>query len=567
MRSIRLLLTFIFATIVVASITSLVDGGSYHIVPGTGFFVDELSSHGDTYLFHGINNVHKGPGLRTLTANDISFIKSMGFNVVRFGILWTNIQPYGNSVEFNHSYLLNVKSQVDTLWQNGIRVFLDMHQDCFSSRFECGPDYDTVPMWAASPPFEEQYYPGGNKSFPLPMQKPNFVQPDEPNFDPQYLPWGQPSDSVSGQGCSFAAWAMCYTTFALGAAAQRFYDNVNSSADLFANAWAQVARVFEGHPAVIGYEIINEPWLGQVPLSLDELDPLTNPNYWDLWFAGVADSKNLAPFYDRVAAKIRSVDVDTPIFFEPASGGAFFEGQIAFEHGPGGQSFNARGKNVFSWHAYCPIIQADGIHFNISNAILNFVRKEVCEIFQHMDMQNRAAEVAKRGFGGFLSEFGSIPSTKIAAEYMDSMMQELDKIQHSFTFWELYSLKNAPQFIRDSLRRSYPMKVPGTVVQYSTHNETTINASSGNQQQTVLFQVEYTLSHLVTSSSQGVEAAIFLAPQAFPPGSNFQIEAFPPSCVFVSQPNTMNVVTVTHDMSKLPSQSAIALKFVRNYSI
>lgn len=557
----RIIITFFFFILIA---TTTVSAGKYRVIPGTGFFVDELSENEDTHLFHGVNIVHKAAALPTITEDTVHFIKSMGFNIVRYGILWTNIQPSDTDpTVFNYTYLTAAREQIDFLGKHGIRVFLDLHQDCFSSRFSCGKSYDGVPFWAATPPYSEEYYPGGNKSYPLPFAKPNWVPENSSAYNPLYAPWGEPASSIPGAGCDLSGWAQCYPTYSLGATVQRFYDNVNGTADLFATMWAEVARVFKGDQNVVGFEKINEPWLGEVPLNLNELDPLTNPKYWDLWFAGVADRKNLAPFYDRVAAKIRSVDPDTPIFFEPASGGSFLEGNSGFLHGPGGKEFDVAGKNVFSYHVYCPIIQSDGIHFNISNAIFNFIKKELCDVFSDLQLTNRANEVTKHGFGGFLSEFGAIPNKGVAADYMENMMSVIDKIQHSFTFWEIHSLEGAPKFIQNALSRSYPQKVPGRVVQYSTTNVTTMMVNT-TQERTITFEVEYILSARLNSSSQNVVAEMFLAPQAFPLGSGYTVEAFPPCCVHVSKPNGYNVVTVLHDMTKLPPQSAIALKFITN---
>ncbi len=72
-------------------------------------------------------------------------------------------------------------------------------------RFSCGDSHDGVPLFASAPPATAEFFVGGNKSFPLPVQKPNFVNP--PN--PAYGPWGQPSDSVKGEGCDFSGWAQC----------------------------------------------------------------------------------------------------------------------------------------------------------------------------------------------------------------------------------------------------------------------------------------------------------------------------------------------------------------------
>jgi hypothetical protein len=166
----------------------------------------------------------------------------------------------------------------------------------------------------------------------------------------------------------------------------------------------------------------------------------------------------------------------------------------------------------------------------------------------------------EKGFAGFLSEFGSIPYTQIAADYMRSMLVELDRTLISWTFWEISLLQGAPQFIRNSLMRSYPQKVPGRLLQYRTTN-TTLNHVAN----TTIFEVEYVLSAKLNSNSTPT-ADLFLDPQAFPGSSGYTVQAFPPCCVFVSsQPDPIsNVVTIHHDMTKLPPQSVVSIKFTSN---
>lgn len=68
----------------------------------------------------------------------------------------------------------------------------------------------------------------------------------------------------------------------------------------FARAWAEIARRLAGAPRLAGYDLMNEPFQGAFPPVVFE--------YGVLW-----------PFYDRVAAAIRSVDPDAVVFEEPAN--------------------------------------------------------------------------------------------------------------------------------------------------------------------------------------------------------------------------------------------------------
>ena len=45
---------------------------------------------------------------------------------------------------------------------------------------------------------------------------------------------------------------------------QSLYDNEQQIQDQFAKFWAEVADYFSSNPYVFGYELLNEPWAGDV---------------------------------------------------------------------------------------------------------------------------------------------------------------------------------------------------------------------------------------------------------------------------------------------------------------
>lgn len=90
------------------------------------------------------------------------------------------------------------------------------------------------------------------------------------------------------------------------------------------------------------YEIINEPWAGNIYDKKSLLVP------------GVAGRDNLLPFYDVIATTIRQVDPDHIIFYEPVTWGMIFNGTLlgsGLTHVPGGKEY--ANKSVYSFHYYC----------------------------------------------------------------------------------------------------------------------------------------------------------------------------------------------------------------------
>ena len=54
------------------------------------------------------------------------------------------------------------------------------------------------------------------------------------------------------------------STEACSFAFQCLYDNVNKFNDYFQQYWSIVSQTFANHTAILGYEILNEPWAGDI---------------------------------------------------------------------------------------------------------------------------------------------------------------------------------------------------------------------------------------------------------------------------------------------------------------
>jgi len=192
------------------------------------WFVD---SSGRVKLFRGINAVEKTfPWLPNYGQKDITNLTQLtnlrkwGFNVVRLGVMWAGVMPAKNRI--NETYLNEISDIIDRLASFGMYTLIDLHQDMMSSKFR---SYDGVPLWALDE---------------IPKARSQF-------------PWPIKNETISLS--LFSA----YLTEACGFAFQCLYKNCNGLGDYFNEYWSIVAKRFANNSAVLGYELINEPWAGK----------------------------------------------------------------------------------------------------------------------------------------------------------------------------------------------------------------------------------------------------------------------------------------------------------------
>ncbi len=112
---------------------------------------------------------------------------------------------------------------------------------------------------------------------------------------------------------------------------QSLYDNEQQIQDHFGMFWERVAERFEGNEYVLAYELLNEPWAGDVYRHPDQLEPrelvtqLLHDGVFLVYIAytyiyshaDVADAKNLQPMYKKLHESIRKYDQKHIIMFEP----------------------------------------------------------------------------------------------------------------------------------------------------------------------------------------------------------------------------------------------------------
>ncbi|KAL4499285.1 hypothetical protein ABPG72_006871 [Tetrahymena utriculariae] len=311
-------LTLLSALLVVSFVSA---AGVFKVNTTTHQIVDEQLRE---RIFHGVNTVVKvKPYIPYIDAfepcmsvseQDFKNMKEWGLNAIRLGTMWPGVEPTKNY--YNETYLTQLKWIVDTAGKYGIYTLLDMHQDLFSQKF-CGDEFD-------------------NET-------------------------GLPID------CNFiTGWGTYYFSWDAAEGFEKLYTNYEGRLDLMAQFWGKIAQTFKGNPYVLGYELIKEPFAGNIfkkPLLL---------------VPGVADKKFLQDVYERVASEIRKYDEDHIIFFEPVPWINPFS--VGFIQPPGGEKYSE--KSVLAYHYYSPP-----------------------DFGMESFFKQRVKDIQKLNVGGFLTEF------------------------------------------------------------------------------------------------------------------------------------------------------------------
>jgi endoglycosylceramidase len=207
-------------------------------VANTGFIKIEdqkfVDANGRQVILNGINYISKSKDEKYLPQHGNEIFQQFadwGFNCIRLGIIWDGLEPEPG--KYNEEYLAEIDKRIQWAGENGIYVFLDMHQDLYGSKFS-----DGAPEWAT-------------------------------------LDEGQPH--YTG-----AVWSDSYL---ISPAVQTAFDNFWKNApapdgiglqDHYASLWKHIAARYSNNTTVIGYDIMNEPFMGT---SANQIMPVMLSGY------------------------------------------------------------------------------------------------------------------------------------------------------------------------------------------------------------------------------------------------------------------------------------------------
>lgn len=407
-----------------------------------------INEDGAEVILSGINLVCKSKEKGYVEPCDEHLFKwfhDQGYNVIRMGLIWDGVEPEPGV--YDDVYLSKIKQQIEWAADNDLYVFLDMHQDLYSSLYA-----DGAPEWAT-------------------------ITDDLPH--------------VEGD-----LWSDAYLASpAVNRALDHFWKNTPASdgvglQDHYTEMWKHVVRYFKGCFNIIGYDMMNEPYPGtdgqQVfgaiisayAQKVLEMEDINTEELSALWFdeekkqkiltdiadmdiykqlvtyakdaSQIFEKEVLSPFFNKVATGIRQIDEERFIIFETS-----YFANMGVESGVK-LIQNDEGvidpHQVFAPHGYDLVVDTD--HYEIYN------QDRVDLIFDtHRKVQERLNIPTLIGeWGAFTNHSATSPLTK-------ELIGIFERYLWSNTYWCYSSdLKEMPYV--QALNRAYPQITGGQLISY-----------------------------------------------------------------------------------------------------
>ncbi len=230
--------------------------------PSGTYLTDE---HGRALVLRGFNTAGSAKsspdGMPAFSEADLDREHTdMGTNFVRFLISWRSVEPEPGV--YDQAYLDRIAERIGWYSERGYHVMLDMHQDLWSSAITPAADIGNgAPAWAT-------HMDG------LPVGKHDM-------------------------------WELYYLDPGVIRAFDNFWNTTGRHPELtehYAGAWRAVAERFADEPAVVAYDLMNEPYGGTLQGPAFEAGPLTG-------------------LYQKTTDAIREVDTDTWVCVAPQAMG------------------------------------------------------------------------------------------------------------------------------------------------------------------------------------------------------------------------------------------------------
>ncbi|MEU6477309.1 cellulase family glycosylhydrolase [Streptomyces sp. NPDC047017] len=228
-------------------------------VPGAPRIPPLTDRYGRALTLRGWNvedKAHRGDqALSAVTEDDFRELRAEGFDFARLLVFWDDLEPRPG--RYSETYLRRVGRVLDWAARYDVKVVIDLHQDVYGPAF----GHRGVPAWA-----------------------------------------------TRTDGLAFTAHPDDWFAEYFEPAVQRAFTHLYTDPDLRraqADAWRVLAGRFARHPAVLGYDLINEP-MGEMRPGEDLATA-----------ARRIEHDQLTPMYNRLAHAVRSADPHAWLFVEP----------------------------------------------------------------------------------------------------------------------------------------------------------------------------------------------------------------------------------------------------------
>lgn len=276
-------------------------------------------------VFHGVNLANKREPytLQHIWFDDrnAKFINSFGHNLVRLGIPWVAIEP--QEKEYNKTFLTSIFNTIDMLQQYGIYTLLDIHEDGYSEKHG-GYGFPNRTALGKGPP--------NIVGFPLILFG-GIMDNVSDIVDNDFTSFWNNENNIQYQ----------------------YYNMIEYISKEIAN---QTERIRD---AIIGIDIMNEPFPTNWSICSN---PENTLNFVDKG-CDYFDKNILTGFYANIIKRVKSVNSDLVLFFEPLS--IFGLGAPSYINVKYLQSLSS---NIgLSWHNYYPMNYS--IPFNNVNRLLD----------------------------------------------------------------------------------------------------------------------------------------------------------------------------------------------------
>lgn len=324
------------------------------------------------------------------TEEDYDRLLEWGFNAIRFGIFWAAVEPAPDF--YDENFLLQLDERVRWAKKRGIYVILDMHQDLYSEKYSG----DGAPLWACL-----------DDNIPFKPLKP---------------------------------WFLNYFHPAVIKAFDNLWNNTDGIQEHFIRMWTYVAARYAKEPAIAGYDLFNEPYLGSLFLKLKFKE---------------FEQKILQPFYERLIGAMRAVDKNHIYFVEPS---------IVVGAGLPCHLENLPFPNLaYAPHAYHVLANFFSYYPQNPNSIERLLRR----LKQDADRMNVPL---------WIGEFALFSADTVNGEqYMKDICRIFDEYAIGWSYWVyakddnvglLDQHGNERTWILDIVSRTYPQRIAGFPIRF-----------------------------------------------------------------------------------------------------